>query len=87
MAKLTRKQTEALQATLYHLKRAEKYIHDPLTAVTRRCSVATTTLHYTRADGSVLYEVDREIGSDLTGLREGIRRLERFLSGPTGEEV
>jgi hypothetical protein len=77
---LTKKQRGHLETTLYHLKRAERYIFGPQTAVAARKPMATTTLDYSRADGAVLYEVEREYGSDLVGLRDGIARLEQFLN-------
>ncbi len=80
MAKLTRAQTATLETTLYHLKRAQRYLTSEKTAVCRRDTMASTTLHYSRADGKALYEVEKEIGSDLTGLADGIRQIERLLN-------
>ena len=85
MARLTRKQTDRLLTVLYHLNRANGYINQPDVAVAHKCSQATTTLHYSRPDGSALYSVDKQIGSDLTGLAEGIRQLQMFLE--TGMKV
>ena len=79
MARLTRKQTDRLTRVLYHLNRANGYINQSDVAVARKCSMATTTLHYVRPDGSALVSVDKQIGSDLTGLAEGIRELQNFL--------
>lgn len=86
MAKLTHKQTAKLETVLYHLKRAQKYLGQAKIAIAQRDTMATTTLHYTRADGSVLYEVNKEYGSDLTGLADGIRMLEMFVTGPIEEK-
>jgi hypothetical protein len=60
----------------------------PSVAVARKGGPATTTLHYTRADGSTLYEVAKDIGSDLTGLDAGIKALTALRNGPltTGAE-
>lgn len=82
MAKLTRRQLTDLEHVLYHAKRAQAYLADPSVAVCRSGGPATTSLHYTRADGTggSLYPVDKEIGSDLTGLPESIRLLESFLT-------
>lgn len=84
MANLTRKQRASLESVLYHIKRAEKYLYSPDTAIARR-SHGTTTLDYVRADGKALYEVDKEIGSDLCGIRDAIQYLERFLYPPAIE--
>jgi len=77
--KLTQKQERELFTILEHLRRAQRYIDQPDIAVCRKGGMATTLLHYTRPGGPPLYEVDKGIGSDLTGLPEGIRRLREFL--------
>lgn len=79
MAKLTKTQKTELHEALRALERARRYLCNPGTAVARRCPRATTALHYTRADGTVLYEVTKDSGSDLVGLFDGIDRLRRFL--------
>ena len=82
MGTLTRKQRTALEAILYHAKRAEKYIKQPNVAIARKGGMASTTLHCVNQQGTVLYEIDKEIGSDITGLYETVRSLERFLNPP-----
>ena len=79
MAKLTRKQLGHIRAALDALSDAERYIFREKTAVCHREQCATTTLHYTRADGSVLYEVEKEYGSHLCRLSDVKRNLERLL--------
>ena len=87
MANLTRKQIESLEAVLYHAKRAEKYIYSPGVAVAIR-SHGTTALDYKRdVDNKALYEVEKEYGSDLCGLRDAIQRLERFLYPQAQESI
>jgi len=80
MSRLTKKQRNELGAVLESLRRADQYLRGPNVAVCRKGGAATTTLHYTRADGSVMFEVDKEIGSDLTGLGMGLDKLSLFLS-------
>jgi hypothetical protein len=82
MAKLTRKQVKAVEYALRNAERALAYIMAPDVAIARKGGQATTTLHYTRADGSTLYEVTKECGSDLTGLQNCIQELRLFLTGP-----
>jgi len=79
MSKLTKLQRRAIERALYHAQRAQKYIADNRTAVARVDNTATTTLHYTRQDGRILYEVAKDIGSDLCGLPDAIRELEQLL--------
>lgn len=86
MATLTKKQTKALQTILYHLNRADKYLMSPTTAIGRLGSPATTSLHFTRPDGVTFYKMDKEIGSDLTGLRDAMKLLQQFIAGPTVEQ-
>jgi hypothetical protein len=70
-----------LELVVLDLKRALQYINRPETCVCRVGGPATTTLHMTRPmDGKVFYEVNKEIGSNLTGLAEGLRKLERMLA-------
>lgn len=80
MSKLTKAQVRALESVLYHAKRADRYLNLADTAVCLRASVASTTLHYSRADGQALYEVQKEYGSDLCGMSDAIRILEQFLA-------
>ena len=80
MSKLTRKQKAVIHTALQHANRAKEYVFNPAVAVARRSNSATTTLHYARAsDGACLYEVTKEIGSDLCGLLDCIRTLETLL--------
>ena len=85
MANLTRKQRQSLETILYHAKRAEKYIKQPTVAIARKGGMASTTLHCVNQQGTVLYEIDKEIGSDLVGLYDAVRSLERFLNPPSEE--
>ena len=81
MATLTRKQRAALEAVLGHAKRASEYVFSPRIAIAHRGKQSTTTLDYVRqSDGTILYEVEKAYGSNLTGLPEAIRRLEGFLA-------
>lgn len=79
MAKLTKGQRAQVDRALYHAKRARAYLFDVDTAICRRCTWASTTLHYTRIDvpGGIL-EVAKEYGSDLCGLDDAIKELEQF---------
>jgi hypothetical protein len=80
MPRLTRKQARHLQQAVDHLTRAINYLAWPNVVVARRGDRPTTTLHYTRPDGAVLYEVNKDIGSDLTGLEMGRKALVDFLA-------
>jgi len=78
--KMTKAARRELEAVLRNAVRAREYVMAEGTAVCRRRTMATTTLDYTRADGSVLCEVQRAYGSDLCGLDTAIQRLEGFLT-------
>lgn len=70
-----------LELVLLDLKRAHDYMSKPETAVCHKGGRPTTTLHMERKlDGAVFYEINKEIGSNLTGLEMGIRKLERLLA-------
>lgn len=80
MRKLTRVQKIHAESALSNAVRALKYLQQSDVAVCRKGGFASTTLHYTRADGSTLYEVDKGIGSDLCGLESAITDLRRLLA-------
>jgi len=81
MAGLTKVQRAAISHALYNAQRALTYIMDPAVAVTRRKPCTTTTLDYVRTvDRAVLYEVTKEIGSDLCGLQDCVRALSLLLN-------
>jgi hypothetical protein len=80
VAKLMRRQRNQLDAILAGLRRARAYIERNDTVLAIRSSAATTTLHYTRpSDGSVIYPVNKQIGSDIAMLHTGIHGLHQFL--------
>src|SRR5258708_617605 len=79
MSKLTRDQMHRLDTILNRLVQAERFIKADDLAVAKRCP-ATTTLHYVRADGQALYEVNKEVGSDLCNLYTARQELEAFLA-------
>ena len=78
--KLTQKAKRELTRTLEDLERARAYLHNPRVAVCRYDETATTALHYSRADGSSLYPVAKDYGSELCLLDSGIQKLKRFLN-------
>ena len=80
MAKLTKAQKHTLSRAYQAISRAETYLMSPNLAIARRCDYASTTLHYTRSDGAILYEVQKEYGSDLTGIFEAKRLLNTLLA-------
>jgi hypothetical protein len=79
MAKLTNKAKATLASILEKAKTAREFLSRADVAVARKSKIPTTTLHYTRPDGWSLYEIDKEIGSDLAQLTTAIRDLEAFL--------
>ncbi len=79
--KMTGKVRNELELVLLDLKRARDYLAKESIAVCHKGGTATTTLHMTRKlDGAIFYEVNKEIGSNLTGLAEGIRKLDLLLA-------
>ena len=83
--KLTRKQRAALESVLYDAERARAYIFSDDTAVAHVQKQATTTRDFTRkADGRVLYEVEKAYGSHLCGLPDAVEKLKAFLAADAG---
>lgn len=79
MARLTRAQRGAIERALRHLMRGWEYLLRPDIAVGRIGCPATTTLHYTRADGSTFFALAKDIGSDLAGFGMAERELLQLL--------
>lgn len=75
---LTRKQTIAISRIVNDLERVKSYLDTREVCIPG--GVATTTLHYTRHDGSVLYAVDKWIGSELAILPSAIGALRQLLA-------
>lgn len=70
-----------LELILLDLQRAFDFIRSDRIAICRTGLNPTTTLHMTRPmDGKVFYEINKEIGSQLCGLEEGMRKLRRMLA-------
>jgi len=80
VAKLTNKQIGYLEIILRNLSDAEKFIMEENIAVCRKGGIATTSLHYKRDDGQVLYEISKQAGSQLVKLFEAKRLLENFIN-------
>jgi len=79
MAKITQKQRRELERAADHLQRALAYIAKPDVLIALRRSAATTTLDYTRADGAVVTEINKEIGSDFAMASTALHELKTFL--------
>ena len=82
--KLTRKQTARIEYALRNAERAHTYIMRTDRAIAVKGGMATTTEHYSRADGSVMYEVAKH-SSDLCGLECCIAELRSILKPATIE--
>ncbi len=78
-SRMTKRDRTTITRALDNIKSAHNFIGLPDVAVCRKNRPATTTLHYTREDGSTMYEIDKEMGSDLAGLHIGIVMLEAIL--------
>jgi hypothetical protein len=77
---MLKRDEKQLRAILSHLQRGREFLMSETVAVARKGKDnATTSLHYTRTDGNTLYEIDKGIGSDLTGIWEAERLLRHLL--------
>ena len=79
MAKLTKKDAAELIRIITQAERAQNYILSDRIAVCTRDRLASTTLHYSRADGASLFEVAKDIGSEFCLLSTAIRNLKQFV--------
>ena len=78
MGKIAKYQKKDLDSVLRNMNRAISFIEQERIAVCRRDTSATTTLHYTRDDGNILYEITKDDGSNLVGIRQARRELQLF---------
>jgi hypothetical protein len=85
MAKLTRRQVAAITSVIHALERGVAYIDQPDVSVCRKGGPATTTLHYTRPDGSTLFEVEKAYRSDLCAFHSALKLARGLLSEPSME--
>lgn len=79
MTKITQKQRAELNRAADHLARALEFIARSDVTVCRRRNIATTTLDYSRADGAVVTEINKEIGSDFAMASTALHEIRVFL--------
>lgn len=78
--KLTKQAVKELSRIIEHLNRAHSYIQGPDLAICHKGNYASTTDHYTRdKDKTTLLEVNKDYGSNITGLEMGLSHLKRFV--------
>ena len=78
--KMTNKVRGEIELAILDLKRGLDYLAGERVSICRTGGAATTTLHMTRPmDGKIFYEVNKDIGSNITGLRESLRKLEHMI--------
>lgn len=80
-AQITKATSRRLASALSHAERAYRFVGRLDIAVGTLNTPATTTLHYTRPDGSTFYSIDKHIGTDLCGLEFCIDELRSILYG------
>lgn len=84
MAHLTKAQQQHLQIIVDSLIRGNSLLQAADIAVCRVKAAATTTLDYKNAvDTHALSAINKEIGSDLTGIPDGIHQLLQFIANNT----
>jgi len=78
MKTLTKQQVKELNNILYHAKRAHKFIQDQQTVICSKKIMASNDA-YINKDGVRLLELNKYVGSDLTGLEMSVNFLENFI--------
>ena len=81
--KLTNKQIEQLEQIAYHLNRAQKFLNQQDVIVGKKRSLTSKDGYTNKGDDLAIYPIDKEIGSNLTGLSMGIDRLLLFIQSNT----
>lgn len=77
--KLTKKQIQTLECILSDLERAKSFVMKDDIAIVGKYKHGSTILHFPMPDGKYGVELCKEIGSDLTGLCNGLTSLGKFL--------
>lgn len=77
--RLTKMQRAQLEYIQQNVQRARNYLFSPTIAIAHKRAYGTTILDYVRPDGTALYEVTKEYGSDLCGLDFALEDLRRIL--------
>lgn len=76
---MTKKDLRKLHQIRDALAEGVQYLRSDRIAVAIKGGPATTTLHYTRADGSALYEIEKEIGCKLCYIYTALESLNLLL--------
>lgn len=80
MAKLSRAQRNELENIQRQLAQALAFIAKPDLALCKKGGFASTTMHMTRqADNAVLYEINKDIGSEFALAHAAQHNLNGFL--------
>ena len=78
--KLTQKQIQNLNDTLYHLERALDYINKQDTVIGIKVSKGSSDAFRHSNEHFDIRLVNKEYGSNITGLSMGIERLRQFIT-------
>jgi len=82
---LTKKQQRQVEGALAELKEGMAFLMQPDILLCRKTSTASTTLHFSNAQGEHCYSFNKECGSKFQILQNGIRSLENFINPPKVE--
>ena len=77
--KLTNKQILTLNDTVYHLERALSYINKDSTVVGMKNGSAGSDCFKNDKENFTISLINKEYGSNLTGLSMGIDKLKQFI--------
>lgn len=79
--KLSKATKNNINEVIVDLRKGINYIKSEKTALCRKDKTATTTLHFTRkCDNAVLYELNKDIGSELNYIYNALCNLEKLLT-------
>jgi len=81
MSKLTKTQIKEIQIIIDKMERANKILYSDKITVCKTENKATTNLHYTRnADDKIIYEINKEVGSEICFYNDCLSKLKYFIS-------
>jgi hypothetical protein len=77
--KMSKKDRRRLERILEQLKTGQSFLLSSETLVCRIKKEKTTTIDFENKQGKVCYEINKEIGSKLTLLHNGVHELQKLL--------
>jgi hypothetical protein len=78
--KHTKKHIQELESIRANLVRGIEYLKEPRIIICTQVGGGTTLAYHRQSDGTTIEPVNKEYGSNITGLYEALRKLDIILN-------